>query len=121
MIDIHLFTRGTHSLIAVKLEGLLTQAEYQVFLSHFESEIRHHADLRLFFEFEVNLSWEARSCWRSLKFDSRHRTSIAKMAVVGGGSAWHTWLQSACKPLNIARTFRFSASQRGQAVSWLKA
>lgn len=120
MIDISLFSHGNHSLMTVKLTGRLTQSEYQVFLPHFESEVRHYVELRLLFELDSALEWEPRSRWRSLRFDSQHRTNISRLAIVGGDKHWSTWLANACAPMTIQRTLTFSSRHLAQAISWLK-
>lgn len=120
MIDIQRLQRGSDCLLVVEFDGRLTEREHKVFLPHFESEIRHHKDLRLLFLLADRMVWDVDSSWRRLRFDSRHRTSILKLAVVGGGSVlWHFWLAPACKPLSIATTLRFKNHERAEAASWV--
>lgn len=119
MIDIQIFERGGETMMFVNLSGRLTQMEYAVFLPHFESEVRHHKGLRLMFDLNAQLSWEPRSCWRRLKFDSRQQTHISKLAVLGGGLDWYRWLSRACQPLTIERRLAFPSAWREQAIDWL--
>ena len=50
MIVIENFSRGSESLMTVTLEGQLKESQYLQFLSHFESEVRHHKGLKLLFD-----------------------------------------------------------------------
>lgn len=119
MIDIHQLQSGEDVIFHLKFDGILTEAQYQVFLPHFESEVRHHKNLRLLFDLGSGLGWEARSPWRTLRFDSRHHTDIAKLGIVGN-RAWHDWIVKACSPMNVRRTFLFARNQREFALSWIE-
>jgi len=105
-------------LIKVSLSECLTQLEHQVFLTALESEIRHYQNLRLLFELDDHLTWEPRSMWRHLRFDSQHRPHISKLAIVGGGPVWQKWLWTACQPLRIQEAVLFSSSQKPSAFLW---
>ena len=118
MIVIENFSRGSESLMTVTLEGQLKESQYLQFLSHFESEVRHHKGLKLLFDLDKALRWEARSRWRSLKFDSHHHTSSSQLAVVGNDE-WQKWLVHACTPMSIQQIMLFSPYQLHLAKRWL--
>lgn len=105
-------------MISVLFEGRLTQKEYLVFRPQLESTIRHYEGLRLVFVMDYELSWEPRSMWRKLRFDSRHRTSVARLAVVGGSEAWRKWILKACQPLKVREAMTFPSSYQRLAVAW---
>lgn len=120
MIDMHRLEREDKTMFAVLLSGRLTQPEYEVFRAHFESEIRHHKTLRVMFEIEDGLSWQPRSQWRDLKFDSHHHTDIYKLAIVGGDQAWRDWVGTAFSPMKIGHILQFSSDQKPLAKTWLE-
>ena len=99
MIVIENFSRGSESLMTVTLEGQLKESQYLQFLSHFESEVRHHKGLKLL-------------------FDSHHHTSISQLAVVGNDE-WQKWLVHACTPMSIQQIMLFSPYQLHLAKRWL--
>jgi hypothetical protein len=105
-------------MICVLFEGRLTQQEYLVFRPQLESTIRHYEGLRLVFVMDDELRWEPRSMWRKLRFDSRHRTSVARLAVVGGSEAWRKWLLTACQHLDVQEAMSFSSIEKSLAWSW---
>lgn len=121
MIDFQYSQLDGKTLIQVSLSGRLTQREYAVFKPHFESEIRHYTNLRLLFDLDNSLSWDPRSCWRFLRFDSRNRSSIHKLAIIGPAPNWHRWLWAACRPLKVGQALPFTANQRPTAFAWVKA
>jgi hypothetical protein len=116
----HRLERDDKTLFAVLLSGRLTQPEYEVFRAHFESEIRHHKTLRLMFEIEDRLSWQPRSQWRGLKFDSNHHTDIYKLAIVGRDPVWREWVGTAFSPMKIGQVLQFSSDQKLLAKTWLE-
>lgn len=120
MIEISHFTRAGDTMLVVDLRGRLTREQYESFRSQMESEIRHYPNLRLLFEIGADLKWDPRSDWRHLRFDSNHRTSIYKLAIVGGEHPWQKWLWAACLPMNIKEAAFFASSQRHLALVWLE-
>jgi hypothetical protein len=119
MIEIDQYARGELTLISVSMSGRLTERELRVFLPHFESEIRHHKKLRLLMQLGLDLSWEPRSNWRSLSFNSRHSTSVSRLAVVGAERRWRQWLVKACASLSVTTTLHFHPRRIVAARQWL--
>lgn len=119
MIDIHRLERENKTLFKILLEGLLTQQEYEVFRSHFESEVRHYKAVRVVFEMADDLRWEPRSQWRDLKFDSNHSTNIYKIAIIGENQAWRDWAQRAFSPMKVESLLKFSPEQKPLVSTWI--
>lgn len=119
MIDMYRFDNDDNAVLKIRLEGLLTQQEYEVFRSHFASEIRQHKALRLMFEMADGLRWEPRSQWRELKLDSTPHTDISKIAIIGGDRAWRDWAQRACSAMKAESLLRFSLEQKPLADTWI--
>lgn len=118
MIDVQHYARESEDMLCVTFQGKLTQREYLVFRPHLESTIRHYENLRLVFVMDDELCWDARSMWRFLKFDSRHRTSIARLAVAGGTESWRKWLFRACQHLNVREAMSFTSKEKRLAELW---
>lgn len=112
MIDMYRFDNDDNAVLKIRLEGLLTQQEYEVFRSHIASEIRQHKALRLMFEMADGLRWEPRSQWRELKLDSTPHTDISKIAIIGGDRAWRDWAQRACSAMKAEILLGAKASGR---------
>lgn len=118
MIDIQHLQKDNRDLIIVTLKGRLTAEEYDVFLPHFESEIRHFTDLLILFDLSDFEGWQARSLWRKLSFNSNHRTSLAKIAIVGPLRRTR-WMEKACRPLSYHTLKRFRSRESNIAHSWI--
>jgi hypothetical protein len=118
MIDIQHLQKDNRDLIIVTLTGRLTTEEYDVFLPHFESEVRHFTDLLVLFDLREFEGWRAGSLWRKLSFNSNHRTSIEKIAVVGSMKG-ATLIKKACKPLSYGSIKRFRSRDMDVAQSWI--
>jgi hypothetical protein len=119
VIDMNRLESDEKTIFTILLDGLLTQQEYEVFNSHFESEIRQHKTLRLVLEMAGGLRWEPRSRWRDLKLDSNHHTNISKIAIIGGDQVWRDWAQKAFSPLKAESICRFSLAQKPLAITWI--
>lgn len=119
MIDMNRLERDDKTVFAILLDGLLTQQEYEVFHSHFESELQRCETLRLMIEMAEGLRWEPRSQWRHLKLGSAHHTNISKIAIIGGDQVWRGWAQKAFSPLKAESICRFSLEQKPLAMTWI--
>jgi hypothetical protein len=119
VIEMEQYRRGENTIITVTMKGRLTERELRVFKPHFESEIRHHKGLRLLLQLDRGLSWEPRSNWRNLSFDSRHHVSVSRLAIVAEERAWRQWLVKACGPLNPELILQFHPRRLTSAQQWL--
>ena len=118
MIDIQLLQKGADTLVICTLQGQLTAREYDVFLPQFESEIRHFTDLRVLFNVTELDGWCRGTPWRTLSFNSRHRTHVAKIAVVGPIYRAR-WMARACQPLSFKDLRRFPTKDIADAWAWI--
>jgi SpoIIAA-like len=118
MIDIQLFQKGADTLVTCTLQGRLTAKEYDIFLPHFESEIRHFTDLRVFFDLTELEGWCPGTPWRTLSFNSQHRTDVAKIAIVGP-IRQRRLINRACQPLSYKELRRFFTRDIDDAWTWI--
>ena len=118
MIDMQLYQKKADTLRPCTLEGRLTQREYSVFLPNFESEIGHFTDLRVFFDLTEFDGWCSGTPWRKLSLNSRYRTNLDKIAIVGL-TRRALWLERACRPLRYKKIRRFSPHRVEVAWNWI--
>lgn len=118
MIDIQLLQKGADTLVTCTLQGKLTAREYDIFLPHFESEIRLFTDLRVLFDLTEFKGWCRRTPWRTLSFNSQHRTNVAKIALVGPIRRTR-WMKQACQPLSYKELRRFFTKDIDDAWAWI--
>ena len=118
MIDIQHLGHCENNLILVKFTGKLTAKEHGIFLAHFESEIRHYKGLRVFFDLREVEGWFPTTGWRKLTFISRHRTDLAKIAIVGSPRRT-IWMKRACLPLSYQEMKRYLSKHFDSALWWI--
>lgn len=119
VIDIQYLKKNRQDLITVTLKGRLSAEGYDVFRAHFESEIRHLENLFVLFDLRGLEGWVLGSRWRKLTFDSNHRTSLARIAMVGPPRKTR-WMERACRPLSYRDLERFSSRDIDSAWSWME-
>ena len=119
MIDIQHLQKNRQDLITVTLKGRLSVEEYDIFCAHFESEIRHLENLFVLFDLRALEGWALGSRWRKLSFDSNHRTSLARIAIIGPPRKTR-WMERACKPLSYRALEKFCSQDLDSAWSWME-
>ena len=119
MIDIQHLQKHGIDLITVALKGRLTAEEYNIFRAHFESEIRHLENLHVFFDLRMLEGWALGSQWRRLSFDSKHRTSLAKIAIVGPPRKTR-WMERGGRPLSYRKLKKFCTQDIDSAWAWME-
>jgi hypothetical protein len=105
-------------LMVVTFTGRLTAKEYALFLPHFESEIRHYAGLRVLFDLRDLDGWCPSTGWRKLTYDSRQRTDLLKIAIVGSPRRT-MWMKRACLPLSYKEMKRCLSRDFEDALNWV--
>lgn len=120
MIDVQHFQHDADNILVVNLSGELTKAQYRVAFPHLESELGSYQKLRLLFDVRKLEGWEANTCWKNLSFNSRHRTDLQKIAVLGE-QRWKAWLSRACGPLSCSQLRQFSSPEEDEAFAWIGA
>jgi SpoIIAA-like len=118
VIDFMQLERDEKTLFLVTLCGRLTAEQYRVFPPQFESELPAHDALSLLFDLREFKGWEPMSRWKRLSFDSKHRTSVARVAIVGP-LRWRIWMARACVPLGCPETREFLSKSIDGAFNWL--
>ena len=119
MIDIQHLQKNRQDLITVTLKGRLSVEEYDGFRAHFESQIRHLENLFVLFDLRELRGWGLGSRWRKLSFDSNHRTSLARIAIVGPPRKTR-WMERACRPLSYRALEKFCSQDIDSAWSWME-
>ena len=119
VIDVQYLKKNRQDLITVTLKGRLSVEEYDVFRAHFESEIRHLERLFVLFDLRALEGWALGSQWRKLTFDSNHRTSLARIAIVGPPRKTR-WMEKACRPLSYRALEKFCSQDIDSAWSWME-
>ena len=115
MIDFEKHQSGARNLFILRAKGRLSEREYRVAFPQIESDLGAHHNLLVLFDFQDLEGWAAGSRWKSLKFDSRHKTAVERIGFVGDRK-WERWIRRACRPLRCpVRSFEDIET----SLSWL--
>ena len=98
MIDFEKLQSGTRNLFVLRAKGRLSEREFRVTFPQIESDLGSYQNLLVLFDLQDLEGWDAGSRWKSLRFDSRHKTDVERVGLVGD-RRWERWIRRACRPL----------------------
>ncbi|GIW80108.1 MAG: alpha-L-fucosidase [Gemmatales bacterium] len=119
-MSVSLEQRHDGRLIVVKASGKLTKEDYQRFVPEVEQAIEKHGKIHLLFDMHDFHGWTAGALWEDIKFDYRHFSHIAKLALVGE-KKWEKGMAVFCKPFTTAQIRYFDRQDEQKAYEWLEA
>ncbi len=106
-------------ILAFKVIGKLTDADYQAFLPELEKLIQEQGSISLYIELEDFQGWEAKAAWADLKFDLQHDKDFRRIAIVGDTFLEHSGIVLANFFTRSEMRF-FSKDEAESAWDWLK-
>ena len=86
-----ILSRSSGNVIGIRVDGLLTHADYQKVLPEMEDLIREYGAIRVFLEITGIPYATPKACMDDLEFDVAHNEDIERVAVIGN-RAMHEWL-----------------------------
>jgi hypothetical protein len=107
-------------ILAVKLSGKLTAADYQKFGGEVDRLIKQQGKIRILCEMHDFHGWELSALWADIKFDFKHFGDIEKLALVGE-SKWQQGMATFCKPFTSAKIQYFDHTKAAEAMAWVGA
>ena len=115
MIESENHQNGNQNLFVIRLRERLTEREYRVGFPQIESDLGSYMNHFVLFDLRELEGWETGARWKSLRFDSKHRTDVKRIAMVGG-RRWERWIRRACRPLKCPlRSFEHFE----EALDWI--
>ncbi len=106
-------------IIAVRAEGVLTDADYQSFLPELEQLIEQEGPISAYVDMQDFKRWEAKAAWEDLKFGIAHDVDFDRIAVVGN-SKWQQWMIKVSNIFFAADMRYFPAEEKQAAMDWLQ-
>lgn len=117
MIQILEQTAG--NIIATKATGKLMEADYDKLLLLLTEKLKQYEKIRWYLEMEDFDGWKLKAFWEDVKFDAKHANDFDKVAMVGE-KKWEKWMTDLMKLFSSAEVKYFDASQKEEAVKWIK-
>ncbi|HIE33190.1 MAG TPA: hypothetical protein EYP81_03990 [Thermodesulfobacteriaceae bacterium] len=106
-------------IIAIRAEGVLTDADYQSFLPELEQLIEREGPISAYVDMQGFKKWEAKAAWDDLKFGIAHDIDFDRIAVIGNRK-WQQWMVKVSNIFFTADMRYFSAEEKQEAMDWLQ-
>jgi translation initiation factor IF-3 len=106
------------NIIAVRVSGKLSKADYETFVPEVERLIEEHDKVRILFEMRDFHGWELGALWEDTKFDIKHFTHIERLAMLGD-KKWEKGMAAFCRPFTTAKIRYFDVADEAEARSWI--
>ncbi len=106
-------------IVAFKVSGRLTDADYQRFLPRLTTLIHKYAPLSVLLELENFRGWDLKAAWDDLRFGKQHDKDFERIAIVGA-KPWQKWMTALGRAFLSAEIRYFDRDQLQEAWDWLR-
>lgn len=107
------------NIVAFRLSGKLSHADYQAFLPRLEELIDAQGRISVLLELADFHGWDLDAAWDDFRFGMQHQGDFERIAIVGQGILQH-WMALMAKPFTSAAVRFFKHEQLGEAWDWLR-
>jgi len=107
------------NIVAFRLSGKLSHADYQSFLPRLEEFIEAHGRISVLLELVDFHGWDLAAAWDDFRLGMEHPDDFERIALVGHGTLQH-WMALMAKPFTSAGVRFFEQDKLGEAWDWLR-
>ncbi len=107
------------NIVAFRLSGRLSHADYQEFLPRLEKLITDKGRVSILLELVDFRGWDLAAAWDDFRFTMAHPDAFERLAIVGHGSL-QRWMAVMAKPFSSAGARFFELDELGEAWDWLR-
>jgi len=107
------------NIVAFRLSGKLSHADYQAFLPRLEELIKVHGRISVLLELVDFRGWDLDAARDDFRFSIQHQDDFERIAIVGQGVLQH-WMALMSKPFTSADVQFFKQDQLSEAWNWLR-
>jgi len=107
------------NIVAFRLSGKLSHADYQTFLPSLEKLLDEHNHISVLLELVDFHGWDLTAAWDDFRFGIAHPDAFDRIAIVGHGKL-QRWMTLMAKPFTSAGVRFFEQEQLGEAWDWLR-
>ena len=109
------------NILIINAMSKLTDDDYKtVLIPRLEAVIQEHGKARLLLDMGDEFhGWEPAALWDDTHFGLSHRNDFEKMGVIGGPK-WVEWALKVASVAIYGELKTFSASERDEALRWIK-
>ena len=118
-MPINLTEEDNGRILDVKVSGKLAHEDFKLFIQRFDQLVGQHGRIRILCDLVSFDGWEASAMWDEIKWDVKHFSNIARLAVVGA-KTWEEQLSLFCGPFTTAELRYFDQTRAAEARTWLE-
>jgi universal stress protein A len=107
------------NIVAFRLSGKLSHADYQAFLPRLEELIKVHGRISVLLELADFHGWDLDAALDDFRFGRQHQGDFERIAIIGETVLQH-WMALIAKPFTKADVQFFKQDQLGEAWDWLR-
>jgi len=107
------------NIVAFRLTGKLSHADYKAFLPRLEELIEANGRISVLLELVDFHGWDLTAAWDDFHFGMQHQDDFERIAIVGHG-ALQRWMALMAKPFTSAGVRFFEQERLGDAWDWLR-
>lgn len=103
------------NIVAFRLSGKLSHADYQAFLPRLEDLIKVHGRISVLLELADFHGWDLNAALDDFRFGMQHQDDFERIAIIGQSVLQH-WMALIAKPFTRADVQCFNQDQLGEAL-----
>lgn len=107
------------NIVAFRVSGRLSHADYQAFLPQLEDLMKQYGPLSILLELVDFRGWDLAAAWDDFRFAVAHPNDFQRIAIVGE-SALQRWMTLMAKPFTSAKIRYFAQGETSEAWNWLR-
>lgn len=107
------------NIVAFRLSGKLSHADYQALLPRLEGLIEANGRIALLLELVDFHGWDLEAAWDDFRIGMKHQDNFDRIAIVGHGTLQH-WMTLMANPFTTAPVRFFEQDRLGEAWDWLR-
>ena len=110
----------TDDLVAIRVSGDLTAADYEALESLLRDRVRRYGRLRLLIHMDDFTGWDSlEALWGDVKFGAHHARHVERLAMVGD-AAWERWATKLGGLFTSGTVRYFDAADLDAAWAWVQ-
>ena len=107
------------NIFAFRVNGRLTDDDYQQFLPRIDELVKAHGRISLLIELDNFRGWELKAAWDDLKYGVEHEDDFERIAIVGE-KRWHGWFVKLASAMSSTDIRYFDHDDLQAAWAWLR-
>lgn len=113
-----LMNESSGNVMGIKVSDKLTEKDFQTLVPLIENAINEQRKIHLLWDMDDFEGWNLNASWQDLKFDTKHKDDIERLALVGD-KQWEKWISQPTK-MFFKEAKYFDRDRAAEAWNWLR-